>query len=85
MLSIFRMSKGVIKRCDFHRRRMLWKDKQWVKKYHPVRWPDLCQPTDLGGLYVTNLELKILAFSPNDFGVWRMEVVFGRILLRLNI
>jgi hypothetical protein len=78
MLSMFRIPKGVLKRCDFYRSRMLWQEKQGVKKYHLVRWPDVCQPKDQGGLGISNLEYrntsllcKWLWRLENDDGLWQ--------------
>ena len=58
MLFMFLMPKGVIKRCDFFRARMLWQEKTNVKKYHLANWKVVCQPKDQGGLGVIDLQLK---------------------------
>ena len=57
---------------------MLWQEKQGVKKYHLVRWSDVCQPKDLGGLGVTNLEIKNISLLckwlwrlENETGIWQ--------------
>ena len=58
MLSFFRVPKGDLKRMDFFRARVLWREKDGVKKYHLVKWSDVCRPRDHGGLGVTNLNLR---------------------------
>ena len=53
-------------------------EKQGVRKYHLVRWLDVCQPKDLGGLAVTNLEFKNTSLLcrwlwclENENGAWQ--------------
>jgi hypothetical protein len=58
MMSFFTMPKGVLKRCDLFQARMLWQEKVNVKKYHLVKWSDVCQPKDQGGLEATDLHFK---------------------------
>jgi hypothetical protein len=58
MMSFFRVPKGVLKRFDFFRARVLWQEKDGVRKYHLVKWADVCQPRDQGGLGLTNLDVK---------------------------
>jgi hypothetical protein len=71
MMSFFTMPKGVLKRCDFFRARMLWQEKVNVKKYHLVKWSDVCQPKDQGGLGVTDLHLKNVSLLCK--WIWRLE------------
>ena len=46
MLSFFRLPKGVGKRFDFFRARLVWQEREGVRKYHLVNWNDVCQPRD---------------------------------------
>lgn len=46
MLSFFRFPKGVGKRLDFFRARLVWQEKDVVRKYHLVNWADVCRPRD---------------------------------------
>jgi hypothetical protein len=55
MMAFFKVPKGVLKRFDFFRARLLWQDKRGVRKYHLVCWSDVCRPKDLGGLGMTNI------------------------------
>jgi hypothetical protein len=71
MMSFFTMPKGVLKRCDFFRARMLWQEKVNIKKYHLVKWSDVCQPKDQGGLGVTDLHLKNVSLLCK--WIWRLE------------
>jgi hypothetical protein len=71
MLSMFKIPKGALKRCDLYRSRMLWQEKQRVKKYHLVRWLDVCQPKDQGGLGISNLEYRNTSLLCK--WLWRLE------------
>lgn len=71
LLSFFRLPKGVGKRMDFFRARVLWQEKDGVCKFHLVNWIDVCQPRDQGGLGVTNLEVKNTSLLCK--WLWRLE------------
>jgi hypothetical protein len=43
-----------------------------VKKYHLVRWPDVCQPKDQGGLGISNLEYRNTSLLCK--WLWRLEM-----------
>lgn len=78
MLSLFRIPKGVKKKIDFFRARLLWQEDQGIKKYHLVNWPEICQPRDQGGLGETDLDIKNISLLckwlwklENEDGVWQ--------------
>jgi hypothetical protein len=58
MMSFLRVPKGVLKHFHSFRARVLWQEREGVRKYHLVKWPNVCQPRDQGGLGLTNLEVK---------------------------
>lgn len=43
MLSFLEAPKGVLKRWDYHRARMLWQESDDRKMYHLVSWQSICQ------------------------------------------
>lgn len=71
MLSFLRVPKGVSRRFDFFRARMLWQEKQGMKKYHLVRWPGICQPREQEGLGVSDLQLKNVSMLCR--WIWRLK------------
>jgi hypothetical protein len=71
MMSFFRVPKGVRKRFDFFRARVLWQEKEGVRKYHLVNWAEVCQPRDQGGLGITNLDVKNISLLCK--WLWRLE------------
>ena len=71
LLSFFKLPKGVGKRMDFVRARMVWQERDGVRKYHLVKWVDVCQPRDQGGLGITNLEIKNISLLCK--WLWRLE------------
>jgi mannosylglycoprotein endo-beta-mannosidase len=71
MMSFFRVPKGVLKRFDFFRARVLWQEREGVRKYHLVKWADVCQPRDQGGLGLTNLDVKNISLLCK--WLWRLE------------
>lgn len=68
LLSFFKLPKGVGKRLDFFRARMVWKEKDGVRKYHLVNWLDVCQPRDQGWLGITIWRLRTLACYVSGYG-----------------
>lgn len=77
MLSLFPIPRGVLKRIDFFRTRLLWQEEENVKKYHLVNWPVICQPRDQGGLGVTDISIKNICLLCK--WLWKLEtsMVFG--------
>ena len=51
MLSIFEVLKGVLEKLDYYRSRFFW-------QYRLVKWSILCQPKEIGGLCIKNLDIQ---------------------------
>jgi hypothetical protein len=54
-MSMFLLSKTVIKRMDKLRRKLFWQGGSLKKKYHLVKWSKICKAKKKGGLGVKNL------------------------------
>jgi hypothetical protein len=57
MLSFFEVSKGVLEKLDYYRSRFFWQSDKHEKKYRLVIWSILCQPKEIGGLGIKNLDI----------------------------
>ena len=55
MISFYGLPVGVNKHMDFYRARFLWQEDDKKKKYHLVKWSEVCRPKDMGGLGIQNL------------------------------
>lgn len=49
MMSFYGLPVGVSKRMDFFRARLLWQEEGDKRKYHLVKWTEVCRPKDMGG------------------------------------
>ena len=58
MMSFYGLPVGVNKRMDFYRAMLLWQEDDKKKKYHLVKWSEVCRPKDMGGLGVLKLDLR---------------------------
>lgn len=75
MLSFYRLPKGVCKRLDYFRSRLLWQEDQGTRKYHLVNWQAVCTPKELGGLGV--LDLDMMNVSLLCKWLWKLENTDG--------
>jgi len=71
MLSFFEVPKGVLEKLDYYRSRFFW-------QYRLVKWSILCQPKEIGGLGIKNLDIqnrcllsKWLFKLINEEGIWQ--------------
>jgi hypothetical protein len=78
MMSFFEVPKGVLEKIDYFRSRFFWQGDGHKKKYRLARWDVLCQPKELGGLGILNLEIqnkcllsKWLYKLLNEEGMWQ--------------
>lgn len=78
MLSFLKVPKGVLKRWDYHRARMMWQETAGKKKYHPVNWPTVCLPKDSGGLGILDLADMNRSLFANGSGNWKILVEHGK-------
>jgi hypothetical protein len=58
MMSIFEISKGVIKKLDQYRSQFYWQGDTDKKKYRLAKWDILCRPKDQGGLGIIDLKIQ---------------------------
>ena len=78
MLSFFEVPKGVLEKLDYFRSRFFWQSDEHKKKYRLVKWSILCQPKEIGGLGIKNLDIqnrcllsKWLFKLINEEGIWQ--------------
>ena len=78
MLSFFAIPKGVLKKLEYFRSRFFWQNDQHKKKYHLIRWDQIRQPKEQGGLGIIDLEIqnkcllsKWLFKLANEEGTWQ--------------
>lgn len=48
MMSFYPIPKGVIKKVDFYRARLVWQEDEDIKKYYLVKWETCCLPKEVG-------------------------------------
>ncbi|WVZ50197.1 LOW QUALITY PROTEIN: hypothetical protein U9M48_001474 [Paspalum notatum var. saurae] len=78
MLSFFAIPKGVLKKLEYLRSRFFWQNDQHKKKYHLIKWDQIRQPKEQGGLGIIDLEVqnkcllsKWLFKLANEDGIWQ--------------
>ncbi|WVZ61663.1 hypothetical protein U9M48_011501 [Paspalum notatum var. saurae] len=78
MLSFFAIPKGVLKKLEYFRSRFFWQNDQHKKKYHLIKWDQIRQPKEQGGLGIIDLEVqnkcllsKWLFKLANEDGIWQ--------------
>ena len=78
MLSFFEVPRGVLEKLEYYRSRFFWQSDEHKKKYRLVQWNIICQPKEIGGLGVRNLDIqnkcllsKWLFKLMNEDGVWQ--------------
>ncbi|WVZ69841.1 hypothetical protein U9M48_018567 [Paspalum notatum var. saurae] len=78
MLSFFAIPKGVLKKLEYFRSRFFWQNDQHKKKYHLIKWHQIRQPKEQGGLGIIDLEVqnkcllsKWLFKLANEDGIWQ--------------
>ena len=78
MLSFFEVPKGVLEKLDYYWSKFFWQSDEHKKKYQLVKWSILCQPKEIGGLAIKNLDIqnrcllsKWLFKLINEEGIWQ--------------
>ncbi|WVZ66965.1 hypothetical protein U9M48_016115 [Paspalum notatum var. saurae] len=78
MLSFFEVPRKVLKKLEYLRSRFYWQNDEYKKKYRLLKWVTLCQPKDMGGLGIQNLDIqnkcllsKWLFKLLNEDGLWQ--------------
>ena len=57
MMSLFAITRGVLKKLDYFRSMFFWQSDNQRRKYRLAKWSILCQPKEKGGLGIHDLEL----------------------------
>jgi hypothetical protein len=68
-MGLFLLADGTHAGFDKHRNRFFWEGKGTKKKYHLVKWQDICQPKGQGGLGITDTKLMNIALMAK--WIWR--------------
>lgn len=78
MLSFFEVPKGVLEKLYYYRSRFFWQSDEHKRKYRLAKWNILCQPKEIGGLGIKNLDIhnqcllsKWLFKLINEEGMWQ--------------
>lgn len=75
MLSFLEAPKGVIKRMNYFKARLLWQEHHDKRRCHLVNWANVCMPKDCGGLGV--LDLATMNQSLLCKWPWKLETSHG--------
>jgi hypothetical protein len=57
MLSFFEILRGVLHKLEYYKSRFFWQS-DGHKKYRLARWGVICQPKEIGGLGVKDLDVQ---------------------------
>ncbi|WVZ71809.1 LOW QUALITY PROTEIN: hypothetical protein U9M48_020345 [Paspalum notatum var. saurae] len=76
MLSFFAIPKGVLKKLEYYRSRFFWQNDQHKKKYHLIKWDQIRQPKEQGGIIDLEVQNKCLLSKwlfklANEDGIWQ--------------
>jgi mannosylglycoprotein endo-beta-mannosidase len=69
-LGLFLLADGTHAGFDKHRNRFFWEGQGNKKKYHMVKWEDICQPKCQGGLGAINSKFMNIALMAK--WIWRI-------------
>ena len=70
VMGLFLLADGTHEVFNKHMANFFWGDTQDTKKYHMVRWPEVCRPKDQGGLGITNTKVFNIALMTK--WIWRI-------------
>ena len=78
MMSFLEIPTSVLQKLDAIRSRFFWQGGHHKKKYRLAKWEIICQPKEIGGLGVANLDIKNICLLSkwlfkllNGDGVWQ--------------
>jgi hypothetical protein len=78
MLSFFEVLGGVLEKIYYFRSWFFWQGSDHKKKYRLAKWEILCQPNEVGGLGIQNIDVqnkcllsKWLFKLLNEDGLWQ--------------
>jgi hypothetical protein len=69
-MGLFLLSEGTHAGFDSHLARFFWEGTGEKRKFHWVKWPDVCRPKDQGGLGVLNSRFLNIALMTK--WIWRL-------------
>jgi hypothetical protein len=69
-LGLFLLADGTHAGFDKYRNRLFWEGQGTKRKYHMVKWEDVCQPKSQGGLGVINSKMMNIALMAK--WIWRI-------------
>jgi hypothetical protein len=91
MMSFFEIPQVILRKLDYLRSRFFWQADSQKKKYRLAKWDILCQPKDMGGLGIKNIDTqnkcllsKWLFKLINEEGLWQ-EVIRKKYLCNKSI
>ena len=77
-MSFFEIPRKVLEKIEYLRSRFYWQAEEQKRKYRLARWSILCQPKDIGGLGIKNIDVqnkcllcKWLFKLINEDGIWQ--------------
>jgi hypothetical protein len=78
MMYFFEIPRVILRKLDYLRSRFFWQADSQKKKYRLAKWDILCQPKDMGGLGIKNIDTqnkcllsKWLFKLINEEGLWQ--------------
>jgi hypothetical protein len=91
MMSFFEIPRVILRKLDYLMSRFFWQADTQKKKYRLAKWDILCQPKDMGGLGIKNIDTqnkcllsKWLFKLINEEGLWQ-EVIRKKYLCNKSI
>jgi hypothetical protein len=82
-MGLFLLADGTHAGFYKHRNKIFWEGQGTKKKYHMVRWEEICQPKIQGGLGVTNTKTMNIALMAK--WIWHMFLERDSDLLWLKL
>jgi len=58
MMSFFEVPREVLEKLEYLRSRFFWQAEDQKKKYRLAKWSIICQPKEIGGLGIKNIDVQ---------------------------